>query len=576
MVEEKKSLGDFLVDLGVLSADHLEKASQEQKQREERLEQTIVRLGYATEELILQCVADYFNLPYVDLDTYLIDEKIVITVPEEMARRHLLIPLFKIGSVLTVAMTNPLNLLALDEVRNWVKTEVEISVSTEKKIKRAIEQYYGAAEANRETILHSFMKENVAGSPPAPSNDKKTYDLIVEDHPAGPMEDVSPHRLLDLVMTQAIRDRASDIHFEPDEKAFHARFRIDGVLYESLTFPKQVQPALASRVKILAGMDSAETRLPQDGNFNVTLEQRSFEIRVSTFPTIYGESLVLRILDQASVRFKLDELGFSGEMLDQFKQLVRKTSGIVLVTGPTGSGKTTTLYAVLNMIYSKDKNIITIEDPVEYRLPLIRQTQINPKAGISFAEGLRSILRQDPDIIMVGEIRDLKTSEIAMQAALAGHLVLSTLHTNDAPEAISRLMDIGVAPCLISSCVIGILSQRLVRTICPDCQAPCQFNPSDMSELGEKVANSKVPLILYQGKGCKNCKQSGYQGRSGIFELLLVNEDIKKLISERASNRVIREVAKKTAGMVPLRVDGLRKVLKGITTLDEVNRVVYS
>jgi len=576
VVEEKKSLGDFLVDLGVLSAEHLEKASQEQKQRGERLEQAIVRLGYATEELILQCLADYFNLPYVDLDTYLIDEKVVRTVPEEMARRHLLIPLFKIGSVMTVAMTNPLDLLALDEVRNWVKTEVEISISTEKKIEKAIEQYYGAAGANLETILDPFMEGNAAESPPAPSNDEKTYDLIVEDHPAGPMEDASPARMLDLVMTQAIRDRASDIHFEPDEKALRARFRIDGVFYESLTFPKQVQPALASRLKILAGMDSAETRLPQDGNFNVTLEQRSFEIKVSTFPTIYGEGLVLRILDQTRVRFTLDELGFSGEMLDQFTQLARKTSGIILVTGPTGSGKTTTLYALLKMLQSKDKNIVTIEDPVEYRLPLIRQTRINPKAGISFAEGLKSILRQDPDVIMVGETRDLKTLEIAVQAALTGHLVLSSLHTNDAPEAISRLIDIGVEPYLLSSCVIGVLSQRLVRTICPDCQAPCQLNPNAMSELGEKVAHSKVPLILYHGKGCKNCKQSGYRGRSGIFELLLVNEDIKKLISERASPRVIREVAKKTAGMVPLRVDGLRKVLKGITTLDEVNRVAYS
>ena len=576
MVEEKKSLGDFLVDLGVLSAEHLEKASQEQKQRGERLEQAIVRLGYATEELILQCLADYFNLPYVDLDTYLIDEKVVRTVPEEMARRHLLIPLFKIGSVMTVAMTNPLDLLALDEVRNWVKTEVEISISTEKKIEKAIEQYYGAAGANLETILDPFMEGNAAESPPAPSNDEKTYDLIVEDHPAGPMEDASPARMLDLVMTQAIRDRASDIHFEPDEKALRARFCIDGVFYESLTFPKQVQPALASRLKILAGMDSAETRLPQDGNFNVTLEQRSFEIKVSTFPTIYGEGLVLRILDQTRVRFTLDELGFSGEMLDQFTQLARKTSGIILVTGPTGSGKTTTLYALLKMLQSKDKNIVTIEDPVEYRLPLIRQTRINPKAGISFAEGLKSILRQDPDVIMVGETRDLKTLEIAVQAALTGHLVLSSLHTNDAPEAISRLIDIGVEPYLLSSCVIGVLSQRLVRTICPDCQAPCQLNPNAMSELGEKVAHSKVPLILYQGKGCKNCKQSGYRGRSGIFELLLVNQDIKKLISERASPRVIREVAKKTAGMVPLRVDGLRKVLKGITTLDEVNRVAYS
>jgi len=575
MVEEKKSFGDFLVSLGVLSADHLKKASQEQKQRGERLEQAIVRLGYAKEELIFQCLADYFNLPYVDLDTYLIDEKIVRTIPEEIARRHTLIPLFKIGSVLTVAMTNPLNLLALDEVRNRVKTDVEISISTGKKIEKAIEQHYGAAGSGLEDTLQQFMKGDSAESPQEPSDYKKTHDLIVKDLPTGPMEDASAARMLDLVITQAIRDRASDIHFEPDEKALRARFRIDGVLYESLTLPKQIQPALTSRIKILAEMDIAETRLPQDGNFNVKLEKRGFEIRVSTFPTIYGENVVLRVLDQTSVLFKLEELGFSEEMLGQFKQLIRKTSGIILVTGPTGSGKTTTLYALLNMINSKDKNIITIEDPVEYRLPLIRQTQINPKAGITFATGLRSILRQDPDIIMVGEIRDLETSEIAMQSALTGHLVLSTLHTNDAPEAISRLMDIGVEPYLISSCVIGVLAQRLVRTICPDCKASYRVDPKDMKDLGEKVANSKEPLTLYRGKGCKNCKQSGYWGRSGIFELLLVNEEIKKLVSERGSTQVIREVAKKTAGMVPLRVDGLRKALKGITTRDEVDRVAY-
>jgi type IV pilus assembly protein PilB len=285
--------------------------------------------------------------------------------------------------------------------------------------------------------------------------------------------------------------------------------------------------------------------------------------------------VVLRILDQTSPLFKLDDLGFSEEVLNHFKQLVRKSSGIILVTGPTGSGKTTTLYALLNMINSKEKNIITIEDPVEYRLAYIRQTQINPKAGINFATGLRSILRQDPDIIMIGEIRDLETSEIAMQSSLTGHLVLSTLHTNDAPEAISRLVDIGVEPYLISSSVIGVLAQRLVRTICPDCKVSYQADQKVMGDLGEDVSKSKESLTLYRGKGCKNCKQSGYLGRTGIFELLLVNEDIKKLISEKASTQVIREVAKKTAGMVSLRVDGLRKVLKGITTLDEVDRVAY-
>jgi type IV pilus assembly protein PilB len=575
MVEEKKSLGDFLIGLGVITADQLKKASQEQKQKGERLEQTIVRLGYAKEELIVQCLADYFNLPYVDLDTYLIDEKVVKTISEEMARRHTLIPIFKIGNTLTVAMTNPLNLLALDEVRNNVKTDVEIAISTEKKIKKAIEQHYGAAVTTLGNTFGQFMKGNGIGSPQEPSDYKKTYDLVVKNLPAGPMEETSAARMLDLVMIQAIRDRASDIHFEPDEKALGIRFRIDGFLFESLTLPRQIHPALTSRIKILAEMDIAETRLPQDGNFNVKLEKRSFEIRVSTFPTIHGENVVLRILDQTSTLFKLDDLGFSEEVLDHFKQLIRKSSGIILVTGPTGSGKTTTLYALLNMINSKEKNIITIEDPVEYRLALIRQTQINPKAGITFATGLRSILRQDPDIIMIGEIRDLETSEIAMQSALTGHLVLSTLHTNDAPEAISRLVDIGVESYLISSSVIGVLAQRLVRTICPDCKVPYQVDPKVMGHLSQNASKSNEPLTLYRGKGCKNCKQSGYRGRTGIFELLSVNEEIKKLISEKVSTQVIRETAKKTAGLVSLRTDGLRKVLKGITTLDEVDRVAY-
>jgi type IV pilus assembly protein PilB len=322
-------------------------------------------------------------------------------------------------------------------------------------------------------------------------------------------------------------------------------------------------------------MDIAETRLPQDGNFNVKLEDRGFEIRVSTFPTIYGENVVLRLLDQTSPLIKLEDLGFTQEMLHRFKQLLRRPNGIILVTGPTGSGKTTTLYASLNMINSTDKNIITIEDPVEYRLSLIRQTQVNLKAGITFAKGVRSILRQDPDVIMVGEIRDLETSEVAIQAALTGHLVLSTLHTNDAPEAITRLMDIGVEPYLISSSLVGILAQRLVRTICPSCKVSYEADPALLAQLGEDSLKTKEPLTLHRGKGCKNCKQSGYWGRMGIFELFFVNEKIKQLISEKASTQIIRQTAMENCGMISLREDGLHKVLKGMTTLEEVDRVAY-
>ena len=575
MPEEKKSFGEYLVGLGVITADQLKKGIQEQKRAGERLEQTIVRLKYAEEEFILQCLAKYFDLPFVDLNTYLVDEKVLKIIPEEMARRHSLIPLFKIGSSLTVAMTNPLNIHALDELRSKTKTDIEIAISTEVKIKKAIDQHYGFTAAMLESTLQEYGKGSSEGPGPESTDYRKTYDLTVKELLPGPLEEAPAARILDIIMNQAIRDRASDIHLEPDEKGLLIRFRIDGILYEFLNLPRRIHPSVISRIKVLAEMDIAETRLPQDGNFNIKLENRGFEIRVSTFPTIYGENAVLRILDQTNPLIKLEDLGFAEEMLLRYKQLIRRANGIILVTGPTGSGKTTTLYASMNMINSMEKNIITIEDPVEYRLPLIRQTQVNLKAGITFATGLRSILRQDPDVIMVGEVRDLETSEIAVQAALTGHLVLSTLHTNDAPEAVTRLLDIGVEPYLISSSVIGVLSQRLIRTICPECKVPYQIDPKSLDELGEDFSTSKEPITLYRGKGCKQCKQSGYWGRTGIFELFFVNEKIKQLISDKAPTQSIREAAKATTGMISLREDGLHKALKGMTTLDEVDRVAY-
>jgi type IV pilus assembly protein PilB len=575
MPEEKKSFGEYLVGLGIITADQLKKAIQEQKRAEERFEQTIVRLKFAGEELAHQCLANYFDLPFVDLNTYLVDEKVLKIIPEEMARRHTLIPLFKIGNSLTVAMTNPLNIHALDELRSKTKTDIEIAISTEVKIKKAIDQHYGFTVAMLESTLQEYGKGSSEGPGPESTDYRKTYDLTVKELLPGPLEEAPAARILDIVMNQAIRDRASDIHLEPDEKGLLIRFRIDGILYEFLNLPRRIHPSVISRIKVLGEMDIAETRLPQDGNFNVKLENRGFEIRVSTFPTIYGENAVLRILDQTNPLIKLEDLGFAEEMLLRYKQLIRRANGIILVTGPTGSGKTTTLYASLNLINSTEKNIITIEDPVEYRLPLIRQTQLNLKAGITFATGLRSILRQDPDIIMVGEIRDLETSQVAIQAALTGHLVLSTLHTNDSVEAVTRLLDIGVEPYLISSSVIGVLAQRLVRSICPECKLPYQVDPSILAELGDDFSKSNEPITLYRGKGCKHCKQSGYWGRTGMFELFFVNEKIKQLISDKAPTQSIREAAKATTGMISLREDGLHKALKGMTTLDEVDRVAY-
>ncbi|MGQ9693958.1 MAG: GspE/PulE family protein [Thermodesulfobacteriota bacterium] len=577
MGEEKKSLGEFLVAQSVITEEQLHQALEEQKRTGERLEQVIVRRQLAPEELVFQSMADYFSLPFIDLNTYQIDEKVIKIIPEEIVRRHNLMPLFKIGNTLTVAMTNPLDIYALDEVRTKTNCDVEIALSTKEKIKRAIDQYYGITAATLEGTLEEMVKSREIEAPPQSIEYRKTYDLTPKEIFSGLMEEAPASRIFDAIMLQAIRDRASDIHLEPEEKMLRVRFRIDGLLYEFSTLAKQIHPPLTSSIKILAEMDIAETRLPQDGSFNVKIEQRSFEIRVSTFPTIYGENVVLRILDQSTPLLKLEDLGFTPQMLATYKQLIASSHGMVLVTGPTGSGKTSTLYASLNMINSLEKNIITIEDPVEYRLGLIRQTQVNPKAGLNFASGLRSVLRQDPDVIMVGEIRDLETAEIAIQAALTGHLVFSTLHTNDAPEAITRLMDIGVEPYLISSAVIGVLAQRLVRTICPECKVPQPFNPSceaELKEIYQKYFPKPITkMTLFQGKGCKSCKQSGYWGRVGIFELLQISEQIKELMGAKYSTQQIRQIARETTGMVTLREDGLLKALQGITTLEEVNRV---
>lgn len=488
--------------------------------------------------------------PHVDLDSYLIDKKVIELVPEGLARRYQLIPLFKIGNTLTVAMADPHNILALDEVGHRTGCEVEPVVTTDIQIKRAIDQYYGVSGSIEEII------RECAENGPDP--------LGAEEAPA--------IRLLNLIMAQAIRDGVSDIHFEPDEKSLQTRYRIDGVLHEVSSLPKNLQSPIISRIKVMGNMDIAQNRTPQDGRSHIEMEGKQIELRISTFPTIYGENVVLRILDQTSALMGLEDLGFSKDTIMHYETLIKRPHGIILVTGPTGSGKTTSLYASLNSINSPEKNIVTIEDPVEYRLNLIRQTQINPKAGVTFATAIRSVLRQDPDVIMVGEIRDLETAETAIRAALTGHLVFSTLHTNDAPGALTRLMDMGVESYLISSSVLGVLAQRLVRTICPKCKERYQPEDKIVKALG---AGNVKDLAFSQGKGCKNCWHTGYKGRTALFELLMVNDPIRDLILQRAPSRMIRKVARETLGMKSLREDGLEKVLKGITTINEVTQVTF-
>lgn len=561
-LKKRKLLGEMLRDSGVITEEQLKVALESQKQSGLRLGKELIRLGYLTEEIIIKTLGEQAGIPYVDLDTYLIDPKTISLIPEDTARQHQLIPLFKIRDTLTVAMTDPLNLAALDEAKQKSGCEIEAVITTEEKLLRALDQYYKVSES-----IDGIIKE-ISEDEKKPSISRREEIKISEQEKEAPII-----RLINLLILQAIRERASDIHIEPEENQIRIRMRIDGILHETSTVPKPLQPMLISRIKVMANMDIAETRAPQDGRFKTSLENKDIEFRVSSFPTIYGENVVLRLLDQSSAILQLKELGFSQETLEKYQEALQTPYGMILVTGPTGSGKTTTLYATLNSINSIEKNILTIEDPVEYRLNLIRQTQVNPKAGITFANGMRSILRQDPDVIMVGEIRDLETSEIAFQAALTGHLVFSTLHTNDAVGALTRMLQLGVEPFLIASSTIGVLAQRLVRTICSNCRI--KYTPEEhlLRRFNLSVKNNSHSF--FKGRGCKSCRQTGYRGRTGIFELMLVDDPIRELILRRASTSELLESARKTQNMKTLREDGLEKCLKGITTLEEVNRVCF-
>jgi len=521
---------ELLIKDGLVTKEQVEQAKEETQRTGLSLEKALAKLGFITEENIASSRAGALGVPYMDLTDYLIDAALVKLLPENVAQKYKAVPLFKIGDTLTVAMLNPQDIVALDEIRNVSKMDtIEPVLATEKGIQKILDSYYGAAGSVDE-IIKEVDKDKLL---------EKEQKGLAEVAGEAPIV-----KLVNVVIMQAVKDKASDIHVEPEEEALRIRYRVDGVLHEIHTIPKKLQSAVVSRIKILSQMDIAESRKPQDGRIRMKLESKDLDIRVSSFPTVHGENIVMRLMDKSAVLLGLKDLGFAKENLEAFDKLIRHPHGIILVTGPTGSGKTTTLYAALATINSMEKNIITVEDPVEAELPLIRQTQVNPKAGITFANGMRSILRQDPDIIMVGEIRDKETADVAIQAALTGHLVFSTLHTNDAPSALTRLIDMGIEPFLISSSVIGVLAQRLVRHVCDKCQ----------------------------GKGCKECKDSGLTGRIGIYELLLINEELRKMVNERKSADDITKKAREL-GMKTLKEDGLSKVEQGVTTQDEVLRV---
>ena len=556
-----KFIQDNLLEKGVITQKQLNNAKEESERTGLPIDKALINLGAVTLEAIMRIRADMFGVVYVDLGDYLIDPEVIRLVPEDTVKKCLSVPLFKIGDTLTVAMVDPSDIDAIDEIRRQSKCKaIDPVLSTEDDIRSAIDKFYGVGEDVEEVIKDLDQERE---SDIAEVTEAKMLEQMAEEKPI--------IRLVNLIIMQAVKDRASDIHIEPEEHNLRIRFRIDGVLRQKRIIPRQLQGAVISRVKILAKLDIAERRKPQDGRVGLRMENRPIDLRVSTYPTVYGENVVLRILDKATLILGLDELGFAGKTREKYERIISFPYGIILVTGPTGSGKTTTLYASLTKINSMERNIITVEDPIEYELPLIRQSQINPKAGVTFAAGLRSILRQDPDIIMVGEIRDQETAEIAIHSALTGHLVFSTLHTNTACGAVTRLIDMGVESFLVESSLIGVLAQRLVRKICPKCKEKYKPKKELLKELGLTELEGKE---IYHGKGCKHCDNSGYKGRLGLFELLLVDEQVKDLILRKASSDKIEEHARSKQGMAIMWEDGIEKILSGITTIDEVARVI--
>ncbi len=562
MANVRKSLGESLVDEGMITAGQLQQAREEEKHGGERLNKILVRLGFIDEETLVSFINDKLGVPMIELTNFLIDPKLSELIPEELARKHELVPVLKIGDRLTCAMSDPWNIFALDEIRSKTGLTVEPSIATDTEIRKALNECYGAQGSMDELI--KSIDENKIGIEAGKDPDVGTLQMIAGEPVVT--------KLVNLIIRQAIQEGASDIHIEPEETLLGMRLRMDGMLHEISSLPKHLQSPIISRVKILADLNIAERRVPQDGRFTIKMEGKRVDIRVSTIPTIYGENVVLRLLDVSSAMLSLDKLGFSGATLEKYNKLIMSPHGLILVTGPTGSGKTTTLYASLDKINTVEKNIVTIEDPVEYKLKGIRQIQVDAKADLTFANGLRSILRQDPNIIMVGEIRDFETAQIAVQAALTGHLVFATLHTNDAAGAVTRLIDMGIEPFLVSSSVAGILAQRLVRKICPDCKekyAPAGETLRDIGHSGDGQSE------VYKGKGCSKCLNTGYKGRISIYELLIPDNTIRNAITAKVPAEEMGKCAH-AAGMTTLMDDGLDKARQGITTLEEVLRVTKS
>ncbi len=564
-LDQKKRIGEVLIDQGLITEEQLNAGLEEQKKSKMQLGKCLVKLGHISEEKLVDVLSAQLDVQHVVLDNFNFNRTLVQLVPEDMARRYKVIPLFEKEGVLTVAMADPTNLRTTDHLKFKTGKEIEPVIATEKSINAAIERNYSTGMEQMNELLGAVQVEEL--------DIVKREDEEEEGDKLTDEEGAQIIKLVNLIITQAVNERASDIHIEPMERMVRLRYRIDGELVEQNPIPLQLRAQITSRLKIMAGMDIAERRRPQDGHIQIRHQGREIDLRVSTFPVMtrargVNEKMVLRIIDMDAVSLTLDQLGFLPAMQAQFDEIIKTSDGIVLVTGPTGSGKSSTLYAALqrvNNYYSGTMNIVTMEDPVEYTLDGITQGQINVKAGFTFADGMRSILRQDPDIVMIGEMRDKETCEMAIQAALTGHLVFSTLHTNDSASAFTRLLDMGLEPFLITSTIRGILAQRLVRRMCQKCKELYHPDQETLEQIGLKPG-----IPLYKAKGCHHCSNSGYKGRSGIFELLIPDQEVKKLVLERKSADEIKLYLQKRGNFDTLRRDGLRKVVEGMTTLEQV------
>ena len=555
-------LADHLLARGLVNEEQLEQAQRNASQRGRSLGRVLIELGFVTEAGLVSILAEQLGLTFVDLSEAHIDQAAVAMVAEPVARRHSCLPVSLDGDTLVVAMADPANVVAVDDVRAMTKRDVRVVVATKADVSNAINRYY-RMDRTAETLAEEVAAEKEA---------EEEKDLEAQLKSAG-AEDAPIIKLVNLLITQAVTDRASDIHIEPDERSLRVRYRIDGVLHEVMNPPKSVQAGMTSRLKIMADINIAERRIPQDGRMSLVVAGKAIDIRVATLPTVHGEKIVLRILDKSSVLLELQDLGFLPDNFRRFQEAYTKPYGEILVTGPTGSGKSTTLYATLNILNRPEVNTITVEDPVEYQLPGVNQVQTHVKAGLTFASALRSILRADPDIVLIGEIRDRETAQIATEAALTGHLVLSTLHTNDAPSALTRLVEMGIEPFLVSSALDCVLAQRLARKLCERCTA--EYSPT-----ADELSTADFPWdpegdlpTLFRPIGCSACGNTGYKGRMALHEVMTVTEDVEKLVVEGASSEEVKRVAL-SQGMITLRTDGMEKVRMGRTSIEEILRVV--